>query len=174
MSIVASERWAVQGVERDRYRPPYAYAVGLTTHGKPELVVTGMSVNRAAELLNGVAAHVLHAPAPSPGERIPLIGGPLVEFIKVDVPTAHLLVADELYGPRLRALQVAHADDRGRWPWGPYQGLCIVGEILRLASGARRLANRSLWPIPGSPVGPVWRVSLDHGGFTTLFAVNPS
>lgn len=124
MSIIARRRWAVQGVERDRYRPPYAYTVGLTAHGKPELVVTGMSVTRAAELLNDVAAHVLHAAAPAPGERTPLIGGPLVEFIKVDVPSAHLLVADELYGPQLRALQVVHADDRGRWPWeSAYRGV---------------------------------------------------
>lgn len=123
-SIIARQCWAVQGVERDRYRPPYAYTVGLTAHGKPELVVTGMSLTRAAELLNDIAAHVLHAPAPALGECIPLIGGPLVEFIKVDVPSAHLLVADELYGPHLRALQVVHADDRGRWPWeSGYRGI---------------------------------------------------
>lgn len=116
-SIVASQCWAVQGVERDRVRPPYAYTIGLTVHGKPELVVTGMSLTRAAELLNDVAVHVMHAVAPEPGERIPLIGGPVVEFVEVSVPSAHLLVATEFYGPAIRALQVVHADDRGRWPW---------------------------------------------------------
>lgn len=124
MSIIARQCWAVQGVERDRYRPPYAYTVGLTAHGKPELVLTGMSITRAAELLNDIAAHVLHAPPPPPGERVPLIDGPLVEFIKVDVPSAHLLVADELYGSQLQALQVVHADERGRWPWDcGYRGI---------------------------------------------------
>jgi Domain of unknown function (DUF4262) len=123
-SIVARERWAVQCVERDRHRPPYAYTVGLTMHDKPELIVTDMSVTRAAGLANDVAAHVLHAPVPPPGERISLTGGPLVKFIKVDVPSAHLLVANELYGPRFQALQVVHADDRGHWPWDPgYHGI---------------------------------------------------
>jgi hypothetical protein len=116
-SIVASAGWAVQGVERDRVRPPYAYTVGLTPRGKPELVVTGMSLTRATELLNDVAVHVLHAVVPEPGERVPLIGGPVVEFVEVRVPSAHLLVATELYGPSIRALQVVHADDRGHWPW---------------------------------------------------------
>lgn len=115
--LVADQGWAVQGVERDRIRPPYAYTVGLTPHGKPELVVTGMRLHRAAALLNDVAVHVMHAVAPEPGERIPLIDGPLVEFVEVRVPSAHLLVAGELYGPRIRALQVVHADDHGRWPW---------------------------------------------------------
>lgn len=124
MSLVASHCWAVQGVERDRYRPPYAYTVGLTAHDKPELVITGMSVTRAAELLNDVAAHLLHAPALAPGERTRLTDGPLVEFIEVDVPSAHLVVAGELYGPGLRALQMVHADDRDRWPWeSSYRGI---------------------------------------------------
>jgi Domain of unknown function (DUF4262) len=116
-SIIARAGWAVQGVERDRVRPPYAYTVGLTPRGQPELVVTGMSLTRATELLNDVAVHVLHAVVPEPGERVPLIGGPVVEFVEVRVPSAHLLVATELYGPSIRALQVVHADDRGHWPW---------------------------------------------------------
>ncbi len=40
--------WAVQGVERDRIHPPWAYTVGLTAYRRPELVVTGMPVQRAA------------------------------------------------------------------------------------------------------------------------------
>lgn len=123
-SIVASHGWAVQAVERERLRPPYAYSVGLTEYGKPELVVTGMGVHRATHLINDVAAHVLHGRAPEPGERIPFIGGPVVEFVEVSVPSAHLIVASELYGSRLRALQLVHADDRGHWPWeAGYRGV---------------------------------------------------
>jgi hypothetical protein len=95
--------WAVQGVERDRARPPWAYTVGLTAAGHPELVVTGLPLTRAADLLNGVAAHVMHAAAPQPGEQLCL--------------AAHLLVAAELYGTGITARQVVHADDRDRWPW---------------------------------------------------------
>ncbi len=45
-----------------------------------------------------------------------LRGGPLIEIVEVGEPTAHLQMAIDLYGPRVRALQLVHADDRGRWP----------------------------------------------------------
>jgi Domain of unknown function (DUF4262) len=115
--MIVQHGWAVQGVERDRIRPPWAYTVGLTSRGRPELVVTGLPLERAALLLNDVAAHVMHAAAPSPGEQITLDGGPVIEIVKVADPAAHLAVAIEFYGRRVRALQVVHADDRGHWPW---------------------------------------------------------
>jgi hypothetical protein len=116
--------WAVQGVERWRDRPPWAYTVGLTRHGQPELVVTGMRIEPAACLLNQVAGHIMHAAAARPGEQIPWDGGPLIEIVKVSEPSAHLHLAVEFHGPRIRALQIVHADDRGRWPWEVgYRGL---------------------------------------------------
>jgi hypothetical protein len=116
--LIESHGWAVQGVSRDGLHPPWAYTVGLTESGSPELVVTGISVARATELLNDVASHVLHSGvALTPGEQIPLIGGPAVEIVEVSETAAHLLTAVEIYGPGIRALQVVHADDRGHWPW---------------------------------------------------------
>ena len=115
--IVSRCGFAVQAVEGDRLHAPAAYTVGLTVRGQPELIVTGLPHARAHDLLHGVAAHVLHASAPAPGEQIPLIDGPLIEIVKVPVPEAHLKMAVALYGPSVRALQIVHADDRGRWPW---------------------------------------------------------
>ena len=66
-ALITWHGWAVQGVERDRIHPPWAYTVGLTSHGRPELVVTGLALSRAARLLNDVAAHVLHATATARG-----------------------------------------------------------------------------------------------------------
>jgi Domain of unknown function (DUF4262) len=116
-TLITRFGWSVQGVERDRIHPPWAYTVGLTPRGLPELVATGLPLRRATALLNGVAAHAVHASAPTPGEQVPLVGGPLIEIVKVAEPTAHLLRAVDLYGPSVRALQVVHADDRGHWPW---------------------------------------------------------
>jgi Domain of unknown function (DUF4262) len=116
-TLVDRYGWAVQGVERDRIHPPWAYTVGLTPHGQPELVVTGMPIRKATGLLNGVAAHVLHASAPLPGEQAQLRSGPFVEIVSVATPDAHLHTAIELYGRGVRALQIVHADDRGHWPW---------------------------------------------------------
>ena len=115
--LIDCHGWAVQGVERDRIRPPWAYTVGLTRRGKPELVVTGLPLGRATQLLNGVASHVMHAAAPWPGEQIPLNDGPLIEIVEVTEPAVHLGVATEFYGPGIRALQLVHADDHGHWPW---------------------------------------------------------
>ena len=138
--LISCHGWAVTGVQRDRVHPPWAYTVGLTDSGRPELVVTGMPLVRATQLLNDVAAHALHADAPLPGEQVPLIGGPLVEIVEVAVPSAHLLVAAELYGPGIRALQLVHADDRGHWPWeagfrGVRGGQPVLG--VRVGQGCR-------------------------------------
>ncbi|MGH3926856.1 MAG: DUF4262 domain-containing protein, partial [Pseudonocardiaceae bacterium] len=73
----------MQGVEGDRIHPPYAYTLGLTECGLPELVVTGLALPRAAALLNSVAEHVVHAEPPTAGERIPLVGGPLIELVEL-------------------------------------------------------------------------------------------
>jgi hypothetical protein len=123
-SLIARYGWTVQGVERDRIHPPWAYTVGLTEHGQPELVVTGMPLGRAGELLHAVADHMLHASEPTPGEQVALIGGPLIEIVEVAEPSAHLNRAIDLYGPSVRALQVVHADGRGHWPWDrKYRGV---------------------------------------------------
>jgi hypothetical protein len=95
--------------------PPWAYTMGLTPNGRPELVVTGL-LARATRLLNDVVSHVLHAAAPRPGEQIPLRGGPVIEIVEVAEPAVHLVTAIEFYGPGIRALQLVHADDRGHWP----------------------------------------------------------
>ena len=109
--------WIVQGVQRERHRPPYAYTVGLTAHGRPELVVTGLPYDRAVDLLNGVAEHVRHADAPRAGEVIPLRDGPVIEIVRVAEPSVHLSVAAAINGPGFAALQLVYADDRGHWPW---------------------------------------------------------
>jgi hypothetical protein len=119
--------WVVICVQREKYRPPYAYTVGLTDHGKPEIVVTGLPHERAADLVNGVAAHFAHADPPPPGERVPLTDGPLIEIVRVAEPSTHLNVAVELCGPQLTALQLVYADDRGHWPWTEVSEAGAVG-----------------------------------------------
>jgi hypothetical protein len=123
--------WAVQGVQREGRHPPWAYTVGLTRYRKPELVVTGMGLTRAAGVLNGVAAHLLHAAAPEPGTQAALTDGPLVEVVRVAVPWAHLKLAVAIYGDKIGGLQLVHADKRGRWPWdSQYQGVRGGQQIL--------------------------------------------
>lgn len=124
LEVITTTGWFVQQIQGDRLHPPWVYTVGLTPYGLPELVVTGMRLPEATSLVNDVTAHVLHAEPPAPGEQIPLVGGPLVEFVTVAEPAAHLNVALNLYGPQIRALQIVHADDRGHLPWDRgYRGI---------------------------------------------------
>jgi len=111
--------WAVVGVEGDRIHPAWAYTLGLTPHGKPELLVTGLPLPRATWLLNAVAEYVLDTAVPRPGEEVQVEGGPLMEAVRVAQPTAHLNVAVDFYGPGIQALQLVYIDDRGHWPWDP-------------------------------------------------------
>jgi len=107
--------WAVQGVERDGIHPPWAYTVGLTPRRRPELVITGMGLTRATQVLNGVAAHLLHAGAPEPGTQAALLDGPLVEVVRVATPWAHLNMAVEFYGRRIRGLREEHMAPLAAW-----------------------------------------------------------
>jgi hypothetical protein len=54
-------------------------------------------------------------------------------------PPAHLLTACELYGAGIRALQIVHADDRGRWPWETgYRGVKGVQPVLGPRAGTTK------------------------------------
>src|SRR5450631_2057030 len=95
---------------------------GPTRSGSPPAAYLSLSspacrCARPPVYSTALPAHAVHASPPTPGEQVPLVGGPLIEIVDVAEPTAHLLRAVDLYGPSVRALQVVHADDRGHWPW---------------------------------------------------------
>lgn len=118
-SVIDSHGWFIQGVAKDRLRPGFNYTVGLTSFGHPELLVTGMAHRAATDLLNDLAHHLVHhgAPAFVGGDRHLWQGGPEVEVVDVAEPTVHLVMAEGMYGPGIKAVQLVYADDRGRWPW---------------------------------------------------------
>lgn len=107
--------WAVQYVEDER--APFAYTLGLTRCDLPELLITGVSSQRAVRLLNAVARRSVARGAPIPGAQFAIPSGPLIEVVQVDHPNAHLNFAVPLLGGEIRALQLVWADRRGRWPW---------------------------------------------------------
>jgi Domain of unknown function (DUF4262) len=107
--------WAVQYV--DVGRTPFAYTVGLHDCGLPELLITGVSAQHATRLLNTVAGNTMAGRTLTPGQKIAVQSGPLVEVVEVTNPGAHLNWAVAFGGPKVRALQLVWADGRGRWPW---------------------------------------------------------
>ena len=104
---IRSAGWTVQYVEDDRV--PYAYTIGLTPHGLPEFLMTGISPQLALQVLGGIAESAPDVDVPTPGERRVFPGGTLVEVVKVEHPDAHLNAAGAIYGPDVWALQLAWA-----------------------------------------------------------------
>lgn len=109
----------IQYVEKDRWRPPFAYTVGLTEVGHPELLVTGLAAREAGRFLDSIAHELVHhgGSAYVPGQLNAWPEGGRAEVVEVTEPTVHLLTAVAMYGPDLRAVQLVYTDDRGRWPW---------------------------------------------------------
>ena len=112
---IRKKGWTVQYVESDRR--PYAYTIGLHDWDVPELLMTGVSPQRAVRLLNVVAGQFIGGEVLAPGQQISLPGGPLIEVVEVGHPDAHMGWAVAFGGPQIRALQLVWADGRGRWPW---------------------------------------------------------
>lgn len=116
--VLEEHPWVVIGVERDGYRPPYSYTVGLTGLDRPELLITGLSKERAAKVLIAAADLVLDTGVPAAGARVRLPGKRPGEIVQVAEPSVHLGIATDLFGTeRVTALQLVYADVRGRWPW---------------------------------------------------------
>jgi hypothetical protein len=107
--------WTVQYVESDRR--PYAYTIGLHDWSVPELLITGVSPQRALRLLDTGARRLVSGEVLTPGLQIPLSDGPRIEIVEVAHPDAHMGWAVAFGGPEIRALQLVWADGRGRWPW---------------------------------------------------------
>src|SRR4051812_17788775 len=80
--------WAVQYVERSR--TPFAYTVGLHDCGLPELLITGVSAQRATRLLNTVAKDMMAGKDLTPGQKVAVTSGPLMEIVELANPDAHL------------------------------------------------------------------------------------
>lgn len=131
--------WFIQYVYGDRNAASYAYTIGLTEHGCPELIATGVTPEDAAELLNagGELAHrreLLH------GQRV-TVAGRRVEVVVLPHPEAHLLFAGDAYGPDLKALQLVCADASGIWPWSRGHRSGAGGQPVLDPRAPRRLAG---------------------------------
>lgn len=117
-AVIARRRFGVVGVEGSTREAEFSYTVGLTEHGLPELVVTGLRPDRATGLLEVWADYLLAGSVVLPGESL-RTGRWVLEAVQVDRPEQHLLIADEFYGEGVRGLQLVWADPSGRWPWEP-------------------------------------------------------
>lgn len=108
--------WAVQYVEDERR--PFAYTIGLHERGLSEVMITGVTPGRALLVLNTVASYCVKTAQPRPGETMSLPDC-LAVFVRVTRPEVYLAHAFNIYGPKVRALQIVWNDPQGHSPWCP-------------------------------------------------------
>lgn len=114
-SVVEEHGWAVQGVGAS---PPFAYTVGLTECGAPELLMVGLPFTTMQTLLNDLARPVKEAARRyAPGERVPEILRDYDVVIRgpIDPRAGEMFQAINLYG-EIDAVQVLWPDKEGRYP----------------------------------------------------------
>jgi hypothetical protein len=110
----------VQFVEGGGAAAPFAYTVGLTTHGLAELVITAKGTEESGRLLNSFAAYLMqgdnhfHA-----GDTVLMPDGQRAEIVDLPHPDAHLFTAVNLYGDQVLGQQIVWPDSRGNLPWSP-------------------------------------------------------
>jgi hypothetical protein len=148
--VVASHRWAIQGVEGTGHHPPWAYTIGLIEHfGRPELVVTDCTWPVAVSVLNDLGDRVAAGARLAAGDIIGCEGG-RVELARVH--PGHLLHGlcaswTRYYewrggepGP-LEVLHVVPAVGRGDDARVPRRGLSTLG-AMSATGGPDRVARR--------------------------------
>lgn len=117
--------------------PKFSYTIGLWHHfEQPEVIVFGLDVEAAEELLQNVVASCAEGARFAHGDkREELLVGFAVRFLDVadEAARAHLGAATWAYeGGDYRCVQLVWPDKEKRWPWqdGVRQGFRDVQPLL--------------------------------------------
>jgi hypothetical protein len=120
------EREVLRGIERHGWivqwianaEPPFAYSVGMTPHGLPEVIMFGLRAETLQFFINEVCGRMLYEQVRyRHGDVITELseGGQPLKVLDVD-DTSALGAAHRFY-QTVRALQLVYADQEGRFPW---------------------------------------------------------
>lgn len=120
-AIIATHGWAVRLVAPrvGEAGVPFAYTVGLTAQGLPEVIELGLPSDVGHRFLNLVATELTNGrrfQAPTVVRDL-TVGDQPVAFLRA-ADTSDLTAAAELYGS-VDALQLVWSDSTGRLPWEP-------------------------------------------------------
>lgn len=121
--VIDTHGVAIQGVlPDDHHTDLFAYTVGLTAHGHPELLIFGLPSHIAQEVLNSLALPVVrdgHRVEPGVRRDVFACGVPAT-IIDTNPALAadYVTVPRSLYGvEQVPVLQVCYPDSNGRWQW---------------------------------------------------------
>lgn len=124
LPTIREHGWMVQAVFGDgEHDPPFAYTVGLTEAGLPELVLTAAPDDASAMILNAAAERMCATDGDgfTVGDEVDLGFTAALQIGAVSVAAVDemLGVAVALYGDGVRALQVIWPSASGKWPNDP-------------------------------------------------------
>lgn len=116
-ALIETHGWAVRNVSNADAAKCVSYTVGLTAHGHPEVVMTGLPSDAGTAFLNIVGDIVVHEGGRfTAGEpTTELADGPAMPVIEV-TDTSDLTAAEAIYGD-VAALQIVWTDSQGHLPW---------------------------------------------------------
>ena len=111
--------WAVRNVSDSDPAKCLSYTVGLTAHGHPEVLMTGLPPEVGTAFLNIVGEIVVREGGRfAAGEATTeLADGPAMPVLSV-LDKTDLTAAEAIYGD-VQALQIVWTDSAGRLPWEP-------------------------------------------------------
>ena len=129
-----------------RWEPPFAYTVGLTPLGKPELLIHGQELGFSYDLLQQVAARVRDGRPLGAGDEVEhgLPGGLAIRAVDLTDPR-DLVYANELYGVIGPSLQLVWPDGRGRMFWEPSYSLTRRAQQIRGVAPIAQQLQGSYW-----------------------------
>lgn len=109
--------WAVRNVSDADPAKCLSYTVGLTAHGHPEAVMTGLPPEVGTAFLNIVGEIVVREGGQLTAGKATteLADGPAMPVITVS-DTSDLTAVEAIYGG-VSAIQIVWTDSRGRLPW---------------------------------------------------------
>lgn len=139
--------WVVQHVSPDgpgEY--DYAYTVGLSSRGIPEMVIFGLPTRVAQTILNAAARRALGGDVPAPGTVIRgLVQGYGLAVLEVRDVRGLALVHDVVEAGGLpRACQLVFPDREGRWPWSAGSDVADTPLL-----GDPQASELGPWPVEG-------------------------
>ena len=115
--MINEHGWAVRNVMSADPAECLSYTVGLTAHGHPEVVMTGLPPEVGHAFLNIAGEIVVREGGTlTAGTRsFDFAEGPGMPVIAVE-DTSGLTAVEQVYG-RISAVQVIWSDSRGNFPW---------------------------------------------------------
>lgn len=127
---VAKHGWMIQGVApaEGQTGVSFAYTVGLTANDLPEIIIVGLPIDIASDILNDAARRHL-ATTIRAGDKVDDIAS--VPFTAADATTEPASVARALYPGRVTLLQLLWPDKHGSYPGDPGWALGTWQEIPR-------------------------------------------